>query len=242
MKLLLLLSILLSFLVSTNAYSERCSRPDRVAIIDTGLDIDDPRFSSLLCKDGHHWDFVENKPLKIDGHGHGTHIAGLIKQYAGNANYCLLIYRYFSAYDFKDGNLRNEIMAIDKAVADRATIINISGGGLYRSDIECNTIKEAKNVRFVTAAGNEGSNIDPPNGYYPASCGSSNITIVGSTNRFGLKMPSSNYGTTVTEWELGLNVESTLPKGRTGEMSGTSMATAIATGKAVSKNKCEESK
>ena len=234
----LLVTILLSILLllGITCYGECTRKMERVAVIDTGLDLTDPRFSSLLCKDGNHWDFVLKKPVQSDYNGHGTHVAGLIKKYAGNASYCFLIYRYFE-YDIFSGNdnLKNEIQAIKQAVKDGATIINISGGGRDRSYEECKTIENASSVRFVLAAGNNGENIDFGH-FYPACCGSSNITIVGSTNKDGVKLSSSNYGNSVTAWELGLNVESTVPGG-TGVMSGTSQATAITTGKIVSKNK-----
>ena len=47
------------------------------------------------------------------------------------------------------------------------------------------------------------------------------------------RAPSSNFGKVVTRWEVGTDVESTLPDGKTGRMTGTSQATAVATGKLV---------
>lgn len=241
-KLFFLISILVAVFCSSDA-NAKCKKsiPIRVGIVDTGLDVTDPRFSSLLCKDGHHFDFVENKPMEKDIHGHGTHITGLIKEYAGKANYCLLIYRYYDNGAFGFNNIMNEIRSIRQAITDRADIINISGGGDDFSAIECRTIEEAKNVIFVVAAGNEGRSIDPPNGYFPAACSSSNVIAVGSLNENGSRLLFSNFGTIVKRWELGFYVLSTLPNDRVGVMSGTSQSTAIATGKIVSKmkNKCD---
>lgn len=241
-KLIFLLCISINLFVNSNAYSKCETEPTRVAIVDTGLDLKDPRFASLICKDGHNWDFVEKTPMKFDRHGHGTHIAGLIKQYAGDANFCFLVYRYYDNSSAGINNLMNEVNAIKQAVKDRADFVNISGGGADRSEIECNEIKSAYGTTFVLAAGNDGMNLDLPlAGYYPACCGTPNIIIVGSLGKTGKKLPSSNYGTRVTEWELGYMVLSTLPGGQTGTMSGTSQATAIATGKAVAKriNSCK---
>jgi subtilisin family serine protease len=204
----------------------------RVAIVDTGLNPLDPRFESLLCKDAQPWDLVTNAPLKEDIHGHGTHITGLIKEYAKNADYCLLIYRYYSP-DRNNGNLYRGVDAFRRAAQDRATIVNFSSGGKDRSAIECNIISAYPNITFIVAAGNEGVSIDPPGGYHPASCGSPNIIAVGSLKPDGTRMPSSNYGEIVKAWELGFQILSTLPFDRTGIMSGTSQATAIHTGKTV---------
>ena len=49
--------------------------PLRVAVIDTGLDLSDKRFSSRLCKEGHE-DFTHT--TIEDKSGHGTHVVGLI--------------------------------------------------------------------------------------------------------------------------------------------------------------------
>jgi subtilisin family serine protease len=238
---LILLSILIALFFSSDADAKCKQRQIRIAIVDTGLDLKDPRFASLLCKDGHHYDFVHSRPMEADVYGHGTHIAGIIKEYAKHANYCLLIYRYYDSTGLGYNNLNNELRSIKQAADDRADILNFSGGGDDFAAAECRLIEEKKNVLFVVAAGNDGRNIDPPGGYFPASCNSSNVIPVGSLDKNDNRLPSSNFGTMVKRWELGLNVISTLPNGRMGMMSGTSQATAIATGKIVSqiKNKCD---
>jgi hypothetical protein len=60
--------------------------------------------------------------------------------------------------------------------------------------------------------------------------------VVGSLDNNGKKMESSNFGSAVSRWELGLNVI-----GYGIIMSGTSQAAAVATGKIVSENpnKCD---
>ncbi len=66
-------------------YGERAfweERPDgegvRVAIVDTGIDLDHPDLAtSLAC--GHCWrDLVNQRPAPYDDHGHGTHVAGIL--------------------------------------------------------------------------------------------------------------------------------------------------------------------
>lgn len=208
------------------------TQPIKVAVIDTGLDIYDPRFSSVLCKTGHK-DFT-NTTLN-DTLGHGTHIAGLIKQYAKKSNYCLVILKYFNEGDNGFQNLINLNMALREAVAQGVTIVNYSGGGPEFNEREYLTLHESTKVTFIVAAGNNGSNIDlEKNFYYPASYNLSNIISVGALNKDGSKLEASNFGKSVDAWELGKAV-STVPcvprRVCMAEMMGTSQATAIHTGK-----------
>lgn len=214
------------------------SFPIKVAVIDTGLDLSDPRFTKYLCESGH-MSFVRNESV-TDTEGHGTHIAGLIKQYAGESGgYCLLILKYYSVSQSGRENAYKETLAIQWAISHGASFVNISGGGPDRIEEECTSIRMAPDVMFVLAAGNEGLNLDETgNKYYPAMCGSSNISIVGAKkSEYGqvstLRAGFSNHGTRVTAWELGEDVYSTLPNGGFGTLRGTSQATAIHTGRLV---------
>lgn len=198
----------------------------RVAVIDTGLDLSDSRFKKVLCKEGHK-DFT-GTGIK-DTHGHGTHVAGLIKQYAGDSNYCMLIYKYY----VQDIDCRNsEMNALNEAIKQGASIINFSGGGQGFQIQEYITIMSNMDVKFVVAAGNDGKSLDESYSYYPASYNLSNIIIVGSYNYSNHRAEYSNYGSNVI-WEIGSNVLSTLPDGKMGYMSGTSMAAPIHTGKMI---------
>jgi len=202
----------------------------KVAVIDTGIDA---ASSHDLCTFGHK-SFVNNSsPLK-DTHGHGTHIAGLISKYAGKGDWCMVAIKY----------------AIDLKV----DYINISGGGFQPNDGEKALIIKAlnKGIKVVVAAGNGDDNhvavnLDKDCSYFPA-CYDKRILVVGNLKDTdsnpdfvtwsGEKLsraPSSNYGSYVKRWEVGTNVESTLPGNRRGRMTGTSQATAIVTGKLLNK-------
>ena len=85
----------------------------RVAIVDTGLDLSDERFSEHLCPEGHK-DFSASG-IK-DTVGHGTFIAGLIQKYAGKGNYCFLVYKYYSENAPGFVNVENEVSALREAV------------------------------------------------------------------------------------------------------------------------------
>lgn len=198
----------------------------KVAIIDTGLDFNDPRFRPLLCKSG-------SEDLTGEGItdiiGHGTHVAGLIKQYATpNAHYCFLVFKYYSAHTFPSKNTYRMTEAILDAIRAGADIINVSGGGYSPSQLEYTALALHPHTLLVAAAGNDNTT----RAYFPAAYHLPNVVSVGSKEQSGDKSTFSNYGSWVHAWEYGDDVMSTLPGG-TGVSSGTSMATAIHTGKIV---------
>lgn len=235
------------------------SKTITIAVIDTGIDKALPN----LCKMGHK-SFVADEvdPLN-DLHGHGTHIAGLINENAGEGNYCLVAIKYYSERANGTQNLENLKKAINYAINIKVDFINISGGGPEADANERAAIERAlnKKIKVVVAAGNEHSDLDKSCNYFPA-CYDPRLTVVGNlqitkdhrnlpadliaaawaakleiAKKIGSfdteRSPTSNYGIKVTRWEIGTNIKSTLPNGETGYMTGTSQATAIATGKLV---------
>lgn len=234
-----LISLILPFLMFSSAsdnttnIDKTCGyRPLRVAVIDTGLDLSDKRFEGKLCNKGHQ--YFTGDTIK-DTHRHGTHVAGLITKYAGDSNYCLLIYKFHG--DRFDGSATMDrlISSLYAAMAQGADVVNISGGGRNPSYLEKEIIKNNPNVIFVVAAGNNGENLDlPENTYFPASYFLPNIIAVSSLDRDGKRSKTSNWSKKTIS-ELGEEVVSFLPNGGEGPISGTSQATAIATGKLVNK-------
>lgn len=218
-----------------------------VAVIDTGLD------SSLMhkpwiCKDGNK-DFTGTS-LK-DNHGHGTHIAGLVEQYAKNkilgkstlkeldvessVDFCIMILKFYdpaSKLDFIDTSNQ----ALEWALLQKVDVINYSGGGVSFSRKEHDIVQRIikAGIKIVAAAGNERSNIDV-NKFYPAMHDPKNIIIVGNLVSAHSRAiaTSSNYGKSVNAWEVGTNVISRSPGGTVNLMSGTSQSAAIKSGKIV---------
>lgn len=213
-----------------------------IAVIDTGVDVSVPN----LCRFGHK-SFVPNgegSPL-VDTNGHGSHIAGIIGANAGEGDYCIVSIKYYSDKNTAKENLASLTKALQYAININVKFINLSGGGPQSDKEEFNLIKKAlkKKIKIVVAAGNEHDDLDKSCNYFPA-CYDTRITMVGNLQKqntddrqFGPAStsisPSSNYGKRVTRWEIGTDVESTLPGGKRGKMSGTSQATAVATGKLV---------
>jgi len=199
----------------------------RVGVVDTGLDIHDERFTSVLCPSGHK-DFT-GEGIE-DTIGHGTHVTGLIKQYAGDSKeYCLVIIKSFSKMAPAYVQLDQEVAAFRYAATLRLDYINYSAGGPGYNEAEFYAIADHPYTTFIVAAGNDGKDLgEAGNRYYPASYNLPNIVAVGSEGSL-----TSNYGGPVSAFEHGDNVLSTLPKDQYGYMSGTSMAAAIHTGKLV---------
>jgi major intracellular serine protease len=230
--------------------SNQCEKPIIIAVLDTGFDAKStwPKGTPKLCQYGHK-DFTDDGvaesaytkvPVPIDTHGHGTHIAGLIDQYAKktNSNYCLVIIKYYQAKDYGYGNTIRTIEAIRYAKSIGANFINYSGGGTMTNKEEIQAVKEFIDGGgvFVAAAGNESSDLGV-NHYYPAE-DDARVVVVGNGKNEYKRAPSSNHGKRINRWEPGNEVWSTLPGGQYGFMAGTSQAAAIATGKIVAdKNK-----
>ena len=200
--------------------------------------------------------FVNPGKNPIDDHGHGTHVAGIIDGeldpglgVSGVAHHVSIMpLKYYAEGASGMVNLNHTIEAIQYAVDHGARIINYSGGGPEFSQREYEAIKraEAKGILFIAAAGNEGEDIDQAKNYYfPASYTNpevpayrragvsrpSNMIVVAATNEENNLISASNWGAkSVDVAAPGENILSTLPNGRTGMMSGTSQATAFASG------------
>ena len=233
-----------------------------VAVIDTGVDVRHPDLAKNIWRnpreipnnkkdddnngyvdDVHGWNFVGNNNKVHDTHGHGTHIAGIIGAEGGNGigisgvapRVSLMALKYYDPNDDGHNNLENTRRAIEYAVKNGAHIINYSAGGLEGNIKEKRAIQlaEKRGVLFVAAAGNERSNMDKKK-YFPASYGLSNILSVTASNPSDQVLKSSNWGKkSVHTAAPGKRIFSTLPGGRYGAMTGTSQATAFATGAAV---------
>jgi len=158
-------------------------------------------------------------------------MAGLIENNAGEGNYCLVVYKYYSNKSTGWVNLEHEIYAFKQAAKDKVKIVNLSGNGPFFDDEEYTAIRDNPRTMFVVAAGNEGRNLDlfPT---YPANYGLNNEFVVGSVSPNNEISDFSSYGSKITLFEMGENVNVMTPKGYD-IMSGTSVSTAIFTGKLI---------
>lgn len=227
----------------TMVCSGKPAKTQVVAVIDTGFSPQASGQEDVLCKYGHR-DFTVDQqyyrelgtkdPVPTDLHGHGTNIAGIIAKYAKDADFCIVVLKYYAEKGSDKDNLANTVKAIDHARQIKADIINYSGGGIAPAQVEIDAVKKYldQGGKFVAAAGNERNNMDF-RAYYPAM-NDDRVIVVGNGRSNEDRAPSSNYGTRVDRWEQGTNVE-----GFGLVMTGTSQAAAIATGKILSTKKCE---
>jgi subtilisin family serine protease len=193
------------------------------------------------------WDFAENDNKPFDdgtaNEGHGTHTAGILGATGNNSRgisgviqkVSIMVLRIFkdSGYAVTDPTIAK---AIRYAADSGAKVANASWGsnGGYDGDVLYNAIQYAgtKSQTFVTAAGNDGRDLDS-NRYdeYPAEYALGNLIVVSADTSSGSLASWSNYGEVASDIAApGNSVLSTLPGGRYGTMSGTSMATPMVSG------------
>ncbi|HEY7154911.1 MAG TPA: S8 family serine peptidase [Gemmataceae bacterium] len=186
------------------------------------------------------WNFVRNTNNPLDDNGHGTHVSGILGAVGNNRagvagvdwNVRIMPVKFIGSNG--DGSISNFIAGLNYAIQHGAKITNNSWEGAPYSSALSSAISNARahGQIFVAAAGNEGANDDiTPD--YPASFKRSlnNVVAVAATDSSDRLASFSNYGAqSVSLAAPGVNILSTLPGGRYGDMSGTSMATPEVTG------------
>ncbi|SNS62845.1 Subtilase family protein [Bacillus sp. OK838] len=203
-----------------------------VAIIDDGID---RNHADLKGKIVNAYDTVRNRKNIVPKGEHGTHIAGII---AGSANNGIggagvapnVKLMPINVFDGEYANTADIIDAIHFAVQHKANIINMSLGDTSYSEALNKAVQEAykKGVLIVAAAGNEGDMGKNVQRVYPAAY--SHVISVAATDSRDKRASYSNYHSTVDIAAPGDDILSTLPDGKYGWMSGTSMATPMVTG------------
>jgi len=228
-----------------------------VAVIDTGVDYTHPDLAANMWRnpgeipgngidddgngyrdDFYGYDFANNDPNPMDDNGHGTHVAGTIGAVGDNGIGVAGVdwHAKIMALKFLDssgsGYLSDAVRALNYAVANGARVVNNSygGGGYDAAMATAISNARAHGVILVAAAGNDGTNNDT-SPVYPANYAGDNLISVAATDRNDRLATFSNYGhSTVDIAAPGVSIYSTLPGGRYGTYSGTSMATPHVTG------------
>lgn len=251
-----------------------------IAILDTGVDMTHPDLKDNLwtntaeaegeegydndgngfAGDVHGWDFINNTPNVKDFNMHGTHVAGIAAA-ANNgigivgANPQALIMPISVMQSDGTGDVATIIKGIDYAVANGATVINLSLGTYSNSRALRQSLEKAyQSAVIVAAAGNDGRCINTPHNPIPCygaapmfpAAYSFVLGVQATTNTGGLA-GFSNYDddgnsfssvTTLQDqngfnYELkapGTNMLSTIPGGRYKVLQGTSMAAPLVAG------------
>jgi len=221
----------------------RGSKTFVVADIDTGIDYNHEDLAFNLWRnpkpsdknDIVGFDFVHNDGLPFDDNMHGTHTAGTIGAVGSNGVAISGVIQQVSLMSLKflsgegSGTTADAIRAIDYAVEHGAKVLSNSWGG--RGDPDNQALKDAidraknKDVLFIAAAGNDGTDNDGSSPPYPAAFDNDNLIAVAATDDNDKLAYFSNYGKKTTHVAApGVKVYSTIPNNKYKALSGTSMA------------------
>jgi subtilisin len=200
----------------------------KVAVIDTGVDIDHPELAANY-KGG--WDFVNNDSNPDDDNGHGTHCAGTIAAASNGVGVVGVapevdIYAYKVLNESGSGSFSDVIAALEKCVIDGIHVTSNSygssqnpGGIVEQAFINA----EQAGILNVAAAGNNGNFNGKGNKVgYPARY--SSVMAVAATDENDQRAYFSSTGPDLEVSAPGYSILSTYPDGGYAYASGTSMA------------------
>lgn len=215
----------------TKAWNRTRGGGVRIAIIDGGVDTRHPDLRSKIVAQK---DFVTGDPVAEDSlGGHGTINAGIAaavtnngKGVAGGCPNCkLLVAKVLDRYGGYDSDVANGIVwSVDRG----AKVVNLSLGGEGSSRVLKDAVDYATNkgAVVVASAGNYAEYGNPR--IYPAAY--PNAIAVAATDSQDRRAYFSERGNWVDVAAPGVDILSTLPGGRYGKMSGTSMAAPYVSG------------
>lgn len=162
-----------------------------VSIVDTGVDYTHPDLGGCFgtgcrIKDG--YDFVDNDNVPMDGHGHGTHVAGIVGANGTMVGVAPEVEFYAVRVCNDSGcSVANMIQGIDWSIGHNADIIQFSIGGenLPNNGYDVTSIIMDDAVRqgivCVVSAGNDG----PSTGSTSGPADAINVITVGSSSDAG---------------------------------------------------------
>ncbi|GGR26322.1 S8 family serine peptidase [Deinococcus ruber] len=203
-----------------------------VAVIDSGIDLEHPMLRAALLPGR---DFVDNaadpseQGSDLDAaYGHGTAVAGVVRQVAPAAS--ILPLRVLSPDG--SGEARNVASAIRFAVDHGAQIIHLSIAASVSNEGVRAALQYAvsRRVLVVAACGNDGSD----------RCEAPANSLAGKNplGRFGVSVSAVNTDGSFPSWSTrggevlapGVAIQSAYPQGRTVIASGSSFAAPLVTG------------
>lgn len=165
-----------------------------IAIVDTGVHLAHPDLRTKIVGG---YDFVDNDTQAADGHGHGTHVAGLAAAQSNNTtgvagtcpNCKIMPIRVLDNFGF--GDLAAVAQGLVWAVDHGARVINMSLTGTEETPVLNDALEYAwsRGALPVCAAGNQNSN-NPR--VYPAA--HPRCLAVAATNMDDERANYSNYG------------------------------------------------
>jgi subtilisin family serine protease len=199
-----------------------------VAVLDTGIDyrhtdieanvwLNDAELNGVAgvdddgngyIDDVRGWDFVNEDPYPLDGHGHGTMVAGIIAAVTGNTKGIAGIMPNGQVMALKvigdagEGTLGDAVEAIEYALDKGVRISNSSWGyseilpeelADHNALFDIMQAAQASDHLFIMAAGNDGIDTDLAP-HYPSSFELDNVIAVTATNNLDELAWFSSYG------------------------------------------------
>ncbi len=224
-------------LPQAQAISRKFGEGIKIAVIDTGIDLEHPIFAGHLAPPEEWKDFVDGDatPQEVGttadrGYGHGTGVAGIILQVAPKAT--ILPLRVLEQNG--SGDLDNVVQAIDWAIEKGAQVINLSLGSAENQESLMTEIQYAasKKVYVVASAGNdatlEGITFPAATTYWDGLKGF--VFGIASVNSGDILSSFSNYGWNLFGLAPGEAIFSAFPGNSTASFTGTSFAAPIFSG------------
>ncbi|MFJ3220764.1 type VII secretion-associated serine protease mycosin [Kitasatospora sp. NPDC086801] len=215
-----------------------------VAVIDTGVDVQNPQLAGKVVEGGNLLVNRETKE-KIRGSsledpvGHGTKVAGIIAArrsdrtgFVGLAPDATILSIRQNDSD-GNGDVSTLVQAINDAVKAKAKVINISqdvrgagaaGFGGYQELKAAVQAAEDSGVVVVASTGNDGKEGDTYPGAFPT------VLAVGASDRNNERAPFSQYGSFVKVAAPGVDMLSTVPSGGQCVDNGTSFSAPYVSG------------
>ena len=199
----------------------KSSRSVRIAIIDSGIDKNNPDSPSGLntSLSKTYSDYFEAFNSGVQTF-HGTAISGIIAAKTNNSKLITGISPNIEIISIACGHYNDNgeikynedelVKAINYCTAEGVDIINYSIGGLNTYSKEEKEAIENFPGLFVTVAGNYGLDIDSSlNNFYPAEYKTDNMIVVGASTQNKTKWSKSNYGKNIVDiFAPGYNVPS----------------------------------
>jgi subtilisin family serine protease len=209
-----------------------------VAVIDTGVDFNHPDLNIWRDKSGNPgWNFPDQNNDTMDKDSHGTHVAGIIAALKNSDKITGIapdarIMPIKVIGGTRIGTSWDVALGIRYATDNGAKVINLSLGGQFTMpSVEAAITYAASNgVTVVMAAGNAGGTVP----IYPAAYARDNGIAVGaieaSLSQAGFSNRAGDSEKMVYLLAPGVSIVSTVPGGRFGGKSGTSMASPVIAG------------
>ena len=227
-----------------------------IAVIDTGVDTNHPDLKANLwtnpreipnngrdddgngvIDDVHGFDAYHQDGVPEDAHGHGTHCAGIIGATGNNRRGItgvnwqtrIMPVKIFDNSAKPKTSTSAILRGVSYAVNNGARLTSNSWGGPTPARSVERAFAGSRAFHLMGAGNDSQDNDDKP--FYPASYRTTNSLSVASVTSGGNLSGFSNYGDQSVDLAApGSSIYSTLPGGRYGTRSGTSMATPHVTG------------